>query len=60
MGWELISISLGICRFYTTNCTLPTKMRLGAREYRLDMERMAIFTAEQIIDNTFRVSCDEV
>ena len=21
-------ISLGICRFYTTNCTLPTKMRL--------------------------------
>ena len=27
-GWELISISLGICRFYTTNCTLPTKMRL--------------------------------
>ena len=28
-----------------------------AREHGLDMERIAIFTAERTIDNAFRVSC---
>jgi nuclear pore complex protein Nup107 len=30
-----------------------------AREHRLDMERIAIITAERTIDNAFRVSCVE-
>ena len=29
-----------------------------AREHGLDMERIAIFTAERTIDNAFRVSCE--
>ena len=31
-----------------------------ARDQGLDMERIAIFTAERTIDNTFRVSCVEI
>lgn len=30
-----------------------------ARDHGLDMERIAIFTAERTIDNAFRVSCVE-
>ena len=30
-----------------------------AGEHELDMERIAVFTAERTIDNAFRVSCVE-